>query len=187
MWFASRERQKARLSVINAVVAGSVAMVIGRAIQNFGPGRPRPMHAGLADYVAPYGANTNALPGWSSFPSDHATLAFALSAAVCAYSWRVGGFCLVWSLFVVSLPRIYYGHHYATDILAGMAIGLLSAVLVQAFRRPQTLLLAYAESIERRYSGAFYALAFFASLQMVTMFEDIRAVAVGVFRVLAAL
>lgn len=57
-----------------------------------------------------------------SFPSTHATFAFAL-AVILAYKepkWKKGLFLLA---FAISLSRIYLGHHYPIDVVAGGLLG----------------------------------------------------------------
>lgn len=57
-----------------------------------------------------------------SFPSTHATFAFAL-AVVLAYKeskWKNGLFLLA---FAISLSRVYLGHHYPIDVIVGGIIG----------------------------------------------------------------
>jgi len=57
-----------------------------------------------------------------SFPSTHATFAFAL-AVVLAYKepkWKKGLFLLA---FAISLSRVYLGHHYPSDVVAGGLLG----------------------------------------------------------------
>jgi membrane-associated phospholipid phosphatase len=71
-----------------------------------------------------------------SFPSDHATGAFAIAVAVLLISWRVGlGFLLFAAAIAVS--RVIVGVHYPSDVLAGAAIGSACAiVVVLGLRRP---------------------------------------------------
>ncbi len=62
-----------------------------------------------------------------SFPSGHATASFAGAWAVFRNTksrWRWGALILA---ILIALSRLYVGVHYPTDVLAGTAIGLLSA------------------------------------------------------------
>jgi undecaprenyl-diphosphatase len=68
----------------------------------------------------------------NAFPSDHAVLAFALAAIVWGASRRLGLVALAWAAFGVCLPRIYFGFHWPTDLIAG---GLIGAAGVAAMRR----------------------------------------------------
>lgn len=101
----------------------ALAADAGAALVTFGlkcaVGRARP--DGIAD-------RTN-----SSFPSGHATGAFALATvfgheypklAVPCYALASG----------IALSRVYRGRHYPSDVLAGAAVGYASARLVLHFR-----------------------------------------------------
>jgi undecaprenyl-diphosphatase len=68
-----------------------------------------------------------------SFPSGHATRAVML--AVLAVSLGPPWFVWVLSIWapLVCLARVAMGVHYLTDILAGMVLGALMGVILQAF------------------------------------------------------
>ncbi len=58
-----------------------------------------------------------------SFPSGHATTAFALAVLVTAFlpaRWRAVP--LLWAV-VVAISRLYHGEHNVLDVVAGAAIG----------------------------------------------------------------
>jgi undecaprenyl-diphosphatase len=64
--------------------------------------------------------------GWdrlSSFPSDTATLFFALSALIFVEYPFIGGLALLWSLFSVGIMRVMIGFHYPSDILGSLVLG----------------------------------------------------------------
>lgn len=66
--------------------------------------------------------------GWS-FPSGHMTFLFALVGVVWYIDRRWGIVYFLLSL-VVGIARIYVGVHWPFDIIAGMAIGILSAIFI---------------------------------------------------------
>ena len=81
------------------------------------------------------------IPASASFPSGHAATAFAAAVAVGAFYPRLRRPLLALAA-VVALSRVYLGVHYATDVLAGTALGVLlglaSVWLVRAVAPPPT-------------------------------------------------
>jgi membrane-associated phospholipid phosphatase len=72
-----------------------------------------------------------------SFPSGHATTAFAGATMLAAYlpRYRVPLFALA---ALIALSRVYNGVHYPTDVVVGAALGVAIALLLRAAirRRP---------------------------------------------------
>lgn len=64
-----------------------------------------------------------------SFPSDHATAAFAIAVAVLFFSRRLGVVFLVFAA-AIALSRVLLAMHYPTDVVAGALTGTLAAVTV---------------------------------------------------------
>jgi undecaprenyl-diphosphatase len=58
-----------------------------------------------------------------SFPSSHATAAFAVAYIVSTFQPRLRWFFWLIALFV-SLSRVYMGVHYPVDIIAGALLGI---------------------------------------------------------------
>jgi len=110
---------------------------------------------------------------WSSFPSDHAALFFALGLGVWHVSRKGGIALLLYILLFICLPRLYVGIHYPSDILAGAilaywAVALLGARKInEIWTKPLFLLL-------ERSPGFFYAMFFLLTFQIATLFWDIR-------------
>jgi undecaprenyl-diphosphatase len=72
----------------------------------------------------------------NSFPSDHASVAFAIAFAVLLVSWRVGAGFLLLAL-AIGAGRVFEGVHYPSDILASFLVGLGAAIVVVVLaRRP---------------------------------------------------
>jgi undecaprenyl-diphosphatase len=68
-------------------------------------------------------------PG-QSFPSDHATAAFAIGFAVLVFVSRAWGSVLVTLAVVIGTARVYTGVHYPGDIVGSLAVVLLALVAV---------------------------------------------------------
>ncbi len=84
-----------------------------------------------------------ALPSSPSFPSGHATTAFAAAAALAVLvprlRWPAMGLAAL-----VALSRVYLGVHFVLDILAGAVLGTLIGVAIalaarRALPRPATV------------------------------------------------
>lgn len=175
LWFSDQDRESRRLCAVTAVVAGAMALLLGRIIQNLAPERARPIHSNNPDYIMPYGMDAATARDWSSFPSDNAALSIALAVGIFTASRAMGFFCIAWSLIIVCIPRIYGGLHYVSDILGGLVLGLGCYAACAFVPKLPRKLLEWAELLESRNRPAFYALMFFASFQLVTMLGDIRA------------
>ena len=82
-----------------------------------------------------------------SFPSDHATAAFAIAFAVAAFSLRAG-LAFILGAVLIAFSRIFVGLHYPGDVAAGAAIGLVCALVVTTvLARPVALVVALASRV----------------------------------------
>ena len=173
-WFRpSATRNLDRQILSSGVFAGFLSLLVARSFAKLLPYRERPMHNPELHFQAPYGANENILIHWSSFPSDHAALFFALALAIFFVSRRVGIWALCYAFFIVSLPRIYMGFHYPTDILAGAIIGAGSACLCLLTRMRTAIgnpVLRWSE----QFPGLFYAGFFLVTFQIAVTFDPVR-------------
>ncbi len=86
--------------------------------------RMRPYDAGVTHLLIAPSADP-------SFPSDHATLAFAVVFALLRAGARRGWGFLV-AAVVLACSRVYVGTHYASDILGGALTGLIAAIICLA-------------------------------------------------------
>ena len=64
-----------------------------------------------------------------SFPSSHATVLFAIATVVVLYNKKAGTLFLILA-GLVSLARVFCAVHWPSDIMGGMTIGILSALLI---------------------------------------------------------
>ena len=192
-WFKEgEEQQRNREIALYGVCACFFAVACARLLAVSLPFRERPLRNPLLDFQLPYGVRPERLLGWSSFPSDHSALWFALAATIFFISRRAGIFLSLYVIFGLALARIYVGTHYPTDILAGGLIGIAVASLV---RHP-----SIREAVTRKplqwmnnAPHLFYPCLFLATAQMTEGFTSardlyvyLRAVASAAARVLGA-
>ncbi len=114
----------------------AVALAAGRLLQNLLPMRPRPRFV-QPDPFPPL-LDHAVLGDWSSLPSDHAVLAAAVATATWAASRPLALLSMAWGALFVCLPRVYFGLHYVSDILAGAALGVALTAFVLRMPMPAT-------------------------------------------------
>ena len=66
----------------------------------------------------------------NAFPSGHAAFYFAFSTLIYFYDKKIGTSLLVLS-FLVSFSRIFVGYHWFFDIIGGILVGILTAILIR--------------------------------------------------------
>lgn len=86
--------------------------------------RPRPFQTVSGDIrlLIPF-------PGGYSFPSGHTTASFAAATVCFKFSKKWGGAALVLAA-LIGFSRVFLFVHWPTDVLAGAALGIGSALLI---------------------------------------------------------
>jgi undecaprenyl-diphosphatase len=86
-----------------------------------------------------------------SFPSDHATAAFAIAVAIWLRSRKAGWLALAMAT-IVAVSRVAVGVHYPGDVIGGALIGTASALIlwVPPIRRPLHWLAEWVGSVYDR-------------------------------------
>jgi len=115
-WKPTNQRA-AFMAGISALVALGVGQLIGIAFP-----RPRPYLTHQVKLLISPTADT-------SFPSDHATLGFAVAVFVWRYNRRAGTALLLLAL-VLAFARVFVGAHYPIDVLGGAVLGTLTSMAI---------------------------------------------------------
>ncbi len=74
-------------------------------------------------------------PESKSFPSDHATLAFAVAVSLLLSGEKKWGAVALIMAFFVALGRVYVGVHFPLDVTAGALLGIISAFIAHKIWR----------------------------------------------------
>ncbi len=130
-WFWSSDRGRDRFTAIGCGLAVMLGLVLNQGILLF-VDRVRPYDQGVTQLIVERSADP-------SFPSDHATVAFAIAFLLLLKRDRFAGLYLGLAL-LVGISRIYIGMHFATDIAGGAATALIAALTVhKAYRAESSL------------------------------------------------
>ncbi len=121
LWLLARPggTRKWKLACACALGSAALALLINQAIGKVWH-RQRPFAAHPAAHV--WGSRSHD----PSFPSDHASAAFAIAFAVFLFDRLVGSVFLA-AAVVIGAGRVFIGAHYPLDVLAGSLVGLARA------------------------------------------------------------
>jgi membrane-associated phospholipid phosphatase len=131
VWFVARPggSQRSKLAALSAGVSAALALLLNVAFaQLWFHHRPFVDHPRATLLLVQHGAD-------NSFPSDHASVAFAVAFAVLAFHRRFGVILLL-TAAAVAIDRIFVGVHYPVDVVASLFVGLGSALAVTTAGRP---------------------------------------------------
>jgi undecaprenyl-diphosphatase len=130
LWLLARPggSRRWKLACGSALGSAAVALLVNRLIASAWL-RERPCHTHQAHV---WGGTCKTDP---SFPSDHASAAFAIAWAVFLFDRVVGGVFLAGAV-AIAWGRVMVGQHYPADVAAGCFVGLGSALLVSKLGRP---------------------------------------------------
>ena len=108
-----------RRLALRTAVAGGVAWATAQVTKDL-LDRERPYELGTAELLIE-------VPHGSSWPSGHAAVAGAMAATAAPALSRSGAVGAAAVAVGVALSRLHVGAHHATDTIAGLALGVLSA------------------------------------------------------------
>jgi undecaprenyl-diphosphatase len=128
LWFADDSRERR-----SRMLAGLLATCVATGLTLW-------MQLHLATHTRPFldpAIPLNIIePHWrldwdrtGSFPSDTATLYFALATVIFLENRLVGLFCFLWVSVIIAVPRVIFGWHYPTDIVGSLVLALACVLL----------------------------------------------------------
>jgi undecaprenyl-diphosphatase len=176
LWFETDEngvraqRRNVVVAILAVIVVGSAAWLLKVLL----PFRHSPLSSPAFGLRLPFGVDLTSLNTFSSFPSGHAMLYFALSVPLWMRSRWLGAAATLWILLAICLPLLFLGYHWPSDIVAGAAVGvalmLLLCRLISATSMPD---LAVRFSVT--HPSAFYAIAWLVTLEIAARFDAFQA------------
>ena len=159
--------------LLRVLIGLAIALLTARALQNYGPLHVRPIAEPALALKAFTANDPNYFRKLNSFPSDHAVQFFALAFAIWTRHRKLGAVFAIWSLLGICLPRVYFGYHYPSDILAGAILGV--AIMAIALRLPMPNFMGRAqERMNAAMPGLMPALVFVVSCETAVNFNNIR-------------
>jgi len=141
LWLLARPGgpRKWKLASASALASAGVALLIAQVIAKTWP-RERPFVAHPGAHV--WGARSHD----PSFPSDHASAAFAIAFTILLFDLTAGSIFLG-AAAVIAVGRVFVGAHYPADVLGGALVALAASLLV--VRLGQPVILALVRLVER--------------------------------------
>lgn len=171
LWFRPDHMPLKQARLVATLIVALAALVAGRILQTVLPFRQRPRASGEV-----MGADAEHSPffeEWSSLPSDHAVMFFALAGCVFLVSRPEGVALFLHAALLVCAARVAFGLHYLGDVVAGAVIGTAMAFALM----PATTRWVRRQRDAGRWRlppQAGYPLLFLVTFQFATMFDGAR-------------
>ena len=112
-----KNQRAAFLAGVSALVALGLGQIVGHVFP-----RDRPYLAHHVSLLITHSPDT-------SFPSDHATLAFAVAVVIWYFNRRAGATLLALGV-VLAVARVFVGAHYPGDVIGGAVLGGATGLLL---------------------------------------------------------
>jgi len=185
LWLnATSDQIRRRADLCFILVAVSLSLFVNQVISSIFPMRSRPIYwtdIGLREPTFDISHFRRMLETFSSFPSDHAAIYFALTTGFWFISRRLAVAMAIWSV-VCLLARIFMGLHFPSDIFIGATIAIVVTV---AARREALLrfLRTCVDYLETHAATLFHAAVFLFVFQIGNLFWESRLLAASVVKV----
>ena len=121
--FGCQFMKRTRKCGMTMFLAMTMGFIIGDIILKALVARERPC------VIAPPEVMLVSIPHSTSFPSGHSTAAFASALSIFHHHRKVGIAAIILAVFI-AFTRLYLYVHFPTDVLAGITLGIVSAVVV---------------------------------------------------------
>lgn len=122
--YFSRAKNESLYALYAAVFGLFINFIIGLFYYH-----PRPFVAGLGHMLIHHASD-------SSFPSDHATLAFSVAFGFLIFNKKLLGIIYLVFAIAVGFARVYTGVHFPFDIFGSFTVSLLSIIIIYISRKP---------------------------------------------------
>ena len=122
-WWHGEDRRQTRHVVVAAGLSFLLGLALNQVVLLFVQ-RMRPYDAGVAHLLIERSADY-------SFPSDHATAAFAIATTFLIHGMRRRGLLFLTAAVFMIVSRVYVGTHYVSDVLGGALTGVAASGLVR--------------------------------------------------------
>src|SRR4030095_3144641 len=172
-WFSRSEEFGSRLkraTLLSSFIGMYVCLLVTLVLRAALPFRLRPANDFWIFHQTPYlPEGTSLVHHATSFPSGHAAVLFSLAIGLGLVSRRLGLLGALPVFFVVCLPRLYFGRHFATDILAGAALAVVIVPSVNTILCGSPLIKRLLTRVDLP-PAIFYGVMFFCSLDVAADF-----------------
>lgn len=122
-WWAQRDRLSHRRFLIKTGLTFLAGLAINQLIVFF-VHRMRPYDAGVTHLLSAPSLDP-------SFPSDHATAAFAIAVSFLLHGDRRPGALFLVAAVLVAFSRVFIGIHYLGDVVGGLGTALIAAIVLR--------------------------------------------------------
>lgn len=171
LWFRDDRQPAKHAPLVATLLTAVIAIAVGRLLANVMPFRPRPL---ATPEVMGEGVRASAfLDEWSSMPSDHAVMFFALAGCIFLISRREGIALFLHAALFVCASRVLFGLHFLSDVVAGAILGMVIAFALM----PVLARLVQKQGERRDWNirpQVEYPLLFLVTFQFATMFDGAR-------------